>query len=237
MKFKLASLLLGIAAAAMAKPGKIGKELLNVNSPAPVQAIVRYSSSPGASSLNLVAAKGGKLVKHIPLINAVTVALPGNAVSDVAADPQVEFISSDRPVRGSMDYTEPSSGADLAFRSGWDGTGTTIAVLDSGINRVPDLNGKSGKAPSRVIYQESFLTPSPGPGDPYGHGTHVAGIIAGNGFVSAAAPSGKVLRGIAPDANLVDLQVLDQNGMSSDSIVIAALSRVIELKDAYNIRT
>jgi serine protease AprX len=59
----------------------------------------------------------------------------------------------------------------------------------------------------------------------------VAGIAAGDG-----AASGGIYRGVAPGAHLIDLRILDANGMSSDSVAIAAIDRAIALKNQYNIR-
>jgi serine protease AprX len=67
--------------------------------------------------------------------------------------------------------------------------------------------------------------------DLYGHGTHVAGIIGGNGYLSAGR-----FAGVAPTVNLIDLRALDANGSGSDSNVIAAIQQAIALKDTYNIR-
>src|SRR5207245_159768 len=72
--------------------------------------------------------------------------------------------------------------------------------------------------------------------DDYGHGTHVAGIAAGNGYTSTRAGSIRNLRGVAPNANLVDLRVLDANGGSNDSVVIAAIEKAVSLKSQYNVR-
>ena len=67
--------------------------------------------------------------------------------------------------------------------------------------------------------------------DDYGHGTHVAGIIAGNGYDSGGARAG-----IAPGARLIVLKVLDANGNGRISDVIAAIDYVVAHKDALNIR-
>ena len=67
--------------------------------------------------------------------------------------------------------------------------------------------------------------------DLYGHGTHVAGIIGGNGYLS-----GGNYTGVAPDVSLVDLRALDANGSGSDSTVIAAIQQAIALQSTYNIQ-
>ena len=70
-----------------------------------------------------------------------------------------------------------------------------------------------------------------GTSDGYGHGTHVAGIVAGNGWNSWGW-----MYGVAPNANLVNLKVLDSTGFGQDSYVIAAIQQAIALKNTYNIR-
>src|SRR5438128_11029850 len=72
--------------------------------------------------------------------------------------------------------------------------------------------------------------------DLYGHGTHVAGIIAGNGGSSTCGNCDVTFRGIAPNANIINLRVLDQNGSAADSTVIAGINQAIALKNLYNIR-
>jgi serine protease AprX len=72
--------------------------------------------------------------------------------------------------------------------------------------------------------------------DDYGHGTHVAGILAGNGSSSSMPGTLHLLKGIAPNANLLDLRVLDLNGASTDSIVISAIQKAVQLKNQYNVR-
>ena len=72
--------------------------------------------------------------------------------------------------------------------------------------------------------------------DDFGHGTHVAGILAGNGSSSDQQGAFRTFKGIAPHANILDLRVLDQNGASNDSVVIAALEKAVQLKNQYNVR-
>src|SRR5208283_1699143 len=72
--------------------------------------------------------------------------------------------------------------------------------------------------------------------DQFGHGTHVAGLIAGDGLISTGPFFTKTFKGIAPGANIVNLRVLDQNGAGTDSLVIAAINQAIALKSTYNVR-
>ena len=69
-----------------------------------------------------------------------------------------------------------------------------------------------------------------------GHGTHVAGIIAGNGATSTGSQYYRTFYGIARNANLVSVRVLDQNGQGSVSTVISGLQWVVANKAKYNIR-
>ncbi len=104
-------------------------------------------------------------------------------------------------------------------------------MIDSGVSNNPDL--KNGGA-TRIVYNESFI--SGGTDDYYGHGEHVAGIIAGNGSRSTGPQYAVTFRGVAPNAQVINLRVLDQNGNGTDSAVISAIGRAIQLKTKYNIR-
>ncbi len=95
----------------------------------------------------------------------------------------VRFMSPNRPVLSLLDVSKPAVNAPAAWRLGLDGTGVGVAVIDSGIYAHPDLNSKTGA--SRVVYHQNFID---GPQqDLYGHGTHVAGIIAGDGASSTGS--------------------------------------------------
>ncbi len=89
---------------------------------------------------------------------------------------------------------------------------------------------------SRIVYSQSFVTGLTGT-DLYGHGTHVAGIVGANGANSTGPGFTRTFNGMAPNVNLINLQVLDQNGSGTDSNVIAALDEAITLQEhRYNIR-
>jgi serine protease AprX len=108
------------------------------------------------------------------------------------------------------------------------GQGVTVAVVDSGISNHTDLQASNGD--SRVIASTN-QTSETSASDGYGHGTHVAGIIGGNGTLSNG-----VYNGIAPAVNLINVKVSNQQGMATASDLIDGLQWIKANKTAYNIR-
>src|SRR5262249_23723610 len=86
----------------------------------------------------------------------------------------------------------------------------------------------------KVIANVSLVTGDPSVADAFGHGTHVAGIIAGNGAV-ASGITNLYTGGIAPGARLVNVRVLGANGTAQTSEVIAGINWVIANRSRYNI--
>jgi serine protease AprX len=237
-------LLLALAGTLYANSAKISPDLqpLLANPSGQVSVIIQYSSPLPACSgsavtsgivcpgLNLL---GGTVNAVFSLINAVAGTVSAGSVAALSDQPGVSYISLNRAVGATLDYSANGVNAPVAWNSGWDGTGIGVAVIDSGIYSHPDLlSAQTGR--SRVVYRQSFIGGVQY--DDFGHGTHVAGIIAGTGSVSNVPGSSHVLRGIAPNANLVDLRVLDQNGSSNDSAVIAAIQTAVQLKYLYDVR-
>jgi serine protease AprX len=88
---------------------------------------------------------------------------------------------------------------------------------------------------SRIVYSESFVAGTDA-SDQYGHGTHVAGIVASNGSASSGPNFKRDFKGVAPNSSIINLKVLDANGQGNISDVITAIDRAIQLKNTYNIR-
>ena len=86
-----------------------------------------------------------------------------------------------------------------AWQSGYTGAGIGVALIDSGVNSHPDLN-RGFLGLSRVVWKQSFVPGNPSALDQYGHGTHVAGLIAGDGKSSTGKHYSKTFEGIAPQA-------------------------------------
>jgi serine protease AprX len=123
-----------------------------------------------------------------------------------------------------------TTGAQAAQAAGLTGKGIGVAIIDSGVSPSPDFDTTPGSGITRLIRPVVFGSEQ-SLNDTLGHGTHVAGIIGGNG-----AKSGGVYSGIAPGATLISLKVGGASGQTSESNVIGALQWVYDHKAEYNIR-
>jgi len=171
---------------------------------------------------------------NLNAINAFHLKVPSWAIPMISAMPNVQYVSPVRPVQKSLDITDATVAANIAWSSGYTGSGVGVAIIDSGIySQDADFVNASGK--SRVVYSESFVSGLDA-SDQYGHGTHVAGIVGSDGSNSSGNGFTRTFKGIAPGVNLINLRVLDANGAGTDANVIAAIQRAIQLKNAYNIR-
>jgi serine protease AprX len=237
---RLASVLVfttALASSASAQPGLIKK----LDPPGQKRAAqttghsrVIISASDAASIADLtpyVMLSGGQIKRALPLVNGVAADVPNVTLSDLAAQPFVRHISLDRLIVGAMERTGATVGASAVRQElGYDGAGVGVAVIDSGAAAyLDDLSDGSGD--TRIDLFADFVNGRKKAYDDYGHGTHVAGIIAGSGFDSGGRRSG-----IAPAARLVVLKVLDDSGQGRISDVIAAIDYAIAVKDSFNIR-
>ena len=116
--------------------------------------------------------------------------------------------------------------ATKVWQQGITGGGVTVAILDSGIAEDADLVQPDNRLLASVNFADERLTSDPG-----GHGTHIAGIVAGNG-----SNSGGEFTGIAPQANVVDVRVLGSTGSGRISSVVRGIEWVLAHRTAYNIR-
>jgi serine protease AprX len=206
-----------------------------------IRVIVRTSGSLGNRAVRLRLAQSGvKLGRTFTRTGTLVVdATPAQLVL-LAAETSVLSISPDSPTVSNsipLDVNATSVGVPEVTRvarhldnGAINGKGVTVAVLDSGIAPVGDLAG-------RIVGFKDFVNgSSSAPYDDYGHGTHVAGIVAGSGASSKGTGAKKTYRGIASHANIVGAKVLDGTGQGTVSDAIAGIEWCIENKAAYNIR-
>jgi serine protease AprX len=194
---------------------------------------------PGCTIENEVSRAGGRSGRRFSVISGQLVELPNRQLRKLADNPCVAAIHWDRRTGGEMNRAAIVEGARaVQAQLGLDGAGVGVAIIDSGITAYHDdltylgsnkqvkvVNGQ------RVVKFVDFVNNRTTKYDDNGHGTHVAGIIAGNGYDTLGARAG-----IAPAASLVSLKVLDGNGGGYISDVIAALDWVVANRTAYNIR-
>jgi serine protease AprX len=182
---------------------------------------------------------GGKKGRRLDLINGDVVELPNAQLRKLGDNACVASMHWDRPTGGKMNRAAVVEGARAVQESyGLDGAGIGVAVLDSGITAWHDDLTYQGSNPKvkvvagqRLTKFVDFVNGRLTPYDDNGHGTHVSGIIAGNGYDTQGARAG-----MAPAANIVSLKVLDSHGGGYISNVIAALQWAVQNKATYNIR-
>lgn len=169
----------------------------------------------------------GKIKYKLPLIRAIAVEMPYKYIKNIAMSREVIYVSDDVEVQGLLDIASPTVKAPECQRQGYTGEGITAAILDTGVYPHPDLV----QPKNRIIGFKDFINGINKPYDDNGHGTHVAGDMAGNGLSS----QGKYT-GIAPNVNLVVAKVLNNEGNGSTSDIVAGMQWVVDNKNKYGIR-
>lgn len=192
----------------------------------------------------LVRSLNGTPGRRLAMLGGQIAEVPNRALAALASSPAVARVSLDRPVTATMERTAATIGATWVRQSlGYDGRGVGIAMVDSGVTSWHDDltgvgatgSGSDGVATvalsQRVVHFVDFVNHLPNVYDDFGHGTHVAGIIAGNGYDSGGARAG-----VAPGASLVALKVLDAAGRGHIANVLAAIDYAIAHRHTFNIR-
>lgn len=142
----------------------------------------------------------------------------------VQNSPSVRAAGLDRRSEGQLNGSVPFIGGDWVHNSGWTGTGVTVAVIDSGIDtNHPDLSDDI--AAGAWHYLDQGFDQGPGAEDVSGHGTAVTGVITSRGLVAPV--------GMAPDAKILPIQVLDSNASGWSSDIVAGIDHVVSVKANY----
>jgi serine protease AprX len=157
----------------------------------------------------------GKEITHHKLSNIFSTTVKASEIEKLAKIEGIK-IYPDFRVRVLLDDSVPTIGANELW-SEYDGSGIIIAVIDTGIDSShPDLKNK-------IVDQVSFVKDEPSSEDEHGHGTHVAGIIAGSGNAS-----GSKYMGVAPEASLMSIKVLDEYGWGTASSAISGIEYAVD---------
>ncbi len=153
-------------------------------------------------------------VRFTHVFNGFSARVRRESLESLRKLPGVTGVWVDQEVHAALAQSVPLIRADQVWSQyGDQGQGITVAVLDSGIDYTrPDLGGCLGPG-CKVEYGKDLINQDSDPMDDFGHGTHVAGIVAANGTV----------KGVAPMARLWGIKVLDQYGNGLDSTIIAGI--------------
>jgi serine protease AprX len=207
-----------------------------------IQAVPVIVSAPGAAADVAATLPLGVQITNLPIVGGIAAFLTPEEIDRLGGAAFVSAIAADNPVFGfdvasSMDITNLTIGLGSVAASGGtvpNGAGVAVAVIDSGVAATPDLAG------SRIVGWKDFVNGESAPYDDAGHGTFVAGLIAGDGTGSLPLEDGGYatvqFRGVAPAANIVGIKVLDETGQGRTSSLIAGIAWAIEHKADYGIK-
>ena len=205
------------------------------------QAVPVIIAAPGAEQRVIAAVPRGVRFTKLPAIDSVAAYLTPKEILALGSADFVAEIVADNPVFG---FATPSTMSVTGLTIGlgdltpWDdggpnGGGVTVAIIDSGVSANTDLDS------TRLVGWKDFVNGRKTPYDDAGHGTFVAGLIAGDGTASVPREDGGVasvqFRGVAPDADVVGIKVLDHTGQGRASHLIAGIFWAIAHKDEYGI--
>jgi len=223
---------------AQARRGTLDHELDRRSSWSPLGSTkVIVTLQPGAGMPAELKNLATRTHRQLNSINGQVITVPNRFLKSLASHPSVLRVDFDRPIGRANYRTALTTGARAVQGVyGLTGAGVGVAVIDSGIaswhdDLTPRLGGTYPYGNQRVKAFVDFVNGRTTPYDDDGHGTHVAGIIAGNGYDSNGQKAG-----MAPDADLVALKVLDANGNGTISNIIAAFDWILANHARYNIR-
>ncbi len=218
-----------------------------------VRVVASLQRGKTGSILNAVGAMGGVVQGSYRTVDQMVIDLPIEQVGGLIEVEGLDYVTPDRVVTGVVSHLQTTTGASLGSISplvqgdlhgrdkapvtlaygigGLDGRGVGIAVIDSGID-FDHFDLRTGGRRREILTVD--FTGLGNEGDPFGHGTHVAGIMAGDG--SSWSAKGVDYAGIAPGAGLFDLRVLDGRGHGTISRVVAAIDWAVLNQKSRNIR-
>lgn len=180
---------------------------------APLRVIVKFR----ASALRALAQIPGVVATHrtFSLIPASALSVSAVGIDVLSNRDDVEIVWLDGRVTALLDASVPLINTPQVWQMGYTGRGVIVAVVDTGVDPThPDLAG-------RVVKMVDFI--GEGNEDQNGHGTHVAGIIGGNGTAS-----GGRYKGVAPECTLYSAKVLGSDGSGTFSSVMAGIEWAVQ---------
>ena len=202
--------------------------------------VIVQTTGDTSEAVAAVEANGGEVKRDFSFISAVEATVPVSSLAEVGAQLDSSYISLDAPMQsaGFVDVSNLATAYPFAVNAPavWNaatprtGAGVGVAVIDSGVSWSGNSDFLNADGTSRVtdVIISSTTTNA---NDGYGHGTHVSGIVGGNGN----RLNGKYI-GIAPKASILNVKIADDMGATSLGDAIAGVQWAVDNKDLYNIR-
>jgi len=213
---------------------------------APATSVIVQIDGDAAAVRRILADAGGTVTAELPIVSGFAAQVPTDALEALQATPGVRAVTPNEPVHvaevptpsddpGLRSVVPDEVGAPRLWAAGYRGAGINVALIDTGVSPVSDLAGRvvrvqDPKGTSSLVDCVNFSGES-GCQDSYGHGTFVAGLIAGSG-----GSSGGRFTGVAPDAGIVSVKIAGRDGSADVSKVLAAIQWVVSFADAYDIK-
>ncbi|MBA2379668.1 MAG: S8 family serine peptidase, partial [Blastocatellia bacterium] len=195
-----------------------------------LEAILQTSNHSDPAFRSLLNQLDIRVTETIGTNGLLVVNAPLSSIEQLSVSGRISYISPNRATNATG-HVEVTTGATLAragAMTGGSGAGIGIAIVDSGIDLAH--NGfRKADGSSRITASVDFT--SNGTADRYGHGTHVAGLAAGSLDKNNGA-----YRGVAPEANLVSVKVLDDEGFGQTAWLLNGLDWILQNREQQNIR-
>jgi serine protease AprX len=200
-----------------------------------------------AAAHALVSSAGGKVIRDLPIINGFGAEMGAAKAASLASEPGVRSVSLNAGIKKTgyflkTDSLKTAYNGSIVSQKAWDGgytgQGVGVAVIDTGIaGDLPDFRTSQSNSTSRVVASAVANPSASTSNDGLGHGTHIAGLIAGNGgYLDSSDNNFGDYAGVAPDANLISVKAGDEHGAATVLDVIDGLQFVVDYKNDYNIR-
>ncbi|MGH2472052.1 MAG: S8 family serine peptidase [Candidatus Limnocylindria bacterium] len=194
-------------------------------------ALIEVADGTASAVAAKASAAGATNVAALDTIDMVTARLSADALRALQSDSRVSYLATDAVVTAAgrdERYERPNQRSSPGISAvdaddAWSratGRGVTVVLMDTGIAEHPDLGGS-------VLARFDFVQDGVTLLDPSGHGTFVAGLIAAHG---------RTFKGVAPDAKLISLRVLDLNGTGTMHSVLAAFDWLLHNRASNNIK-
>src|SRR4051812_43024377 len=212
-----------------------------------VQVFIRAADGADEAVQQAVADSGGTLERSLSGLNGFVASVPKSAINGLRAAGGIMTVAPNAPIElhsiamdgdalrggGSMDFVRKVTGAQVSDKQSYDGSGVGVAVLDSGVNQVAGLAGTNKVFYGPDVSFDGGMNASVKNLDEFGHGTHLAGIIAGSDPTNTATSGGNGQRflGEAEQSRIVSLKVASANGDTDMLMILSAIDWVVGHKN------